>query len=60
MNKIATYFKESYKELTGKSNLANLGSASAINHDCTGGNTVYHRYCMGNGFCSRWCFEIYL
>ena len=53
MNKISTYFREIYKELMEKVTWPTLGTVAAINHDCTGSNTSYYGYCIGNGLCSR-------
>ena len=53
MNKITTYFRESYKELTGKSDLANLGTIAAVNNDCTGSHPDHYSVGMGNGPCAQ-------
>ena len=40
MNKIATYFKESYKELIEKVTWPTWAQLAAINHDCIGATLV--------------------
>ena len=60
MNKIATYFKESYKELTEKVTWPNWDQLQQSTMIVLVATLVITAIVSVNGFCCRWRIEIYL
>jgi hypothetical protein len=60
MNKIATYFRESYKELMEKVTWPTWAATSAINHDRNCSNNSYYSAGCGHGLYNKCDIEIHL